>query len=273
MENNLAKVLRNFTSKNQIEKRATITALNDLVGSKVNRPMPEQRPAILIEELGIKYIDNLVSNFVYPCINGQTSEWQNETAQGNVTNTSFASVKLTPRRLLSYCEYSRMVDVLNPDSEFAASVQEDLNNSVWDKVQSTMFNDIYDGTNASVITDYDDIVAFELAAGNKKINNGVYMVSPTAASKLKKVLNGQMPAYFNGMLNGFRVIETPFLTGEKIIFGDFTRLLLGQFNDFNAVVDDKTQMNRGAIAVTINSFWDWSIIDEDAFVFATTATE
>lgn len=258
-----------ITPIGQIQRRGVITATNDIVGKMVARPQVQQRPQNLIEELGIKYLGGLTSNFSYPCINGSTSEWVNETASGNPSNTTFDGLHLSPRRLLSYVEYSNEV-VLNPNTDVAGAVEEDLINSIWEKVQTTMFNDIYDSTNATTITDYDDIIAFELAASQQKISNGVYIVSPTAASKIKKVMNGNTPIYQNGMIDGFRVIETPSLEGEKVIFADWSKLMLGQWGGLDITVDNVTKLPK--IALIINSYWNWGKIDPNAFAFGTTET-
>ena len=259
-----------ITPIGQIQHRSVITA-NGNVGTQIARPEGQQRAANLIDELGVKFISGLSSNFSYPRIDNNTSVWVNETEEGNVNNATFEGVTLTPRRLLTYLEYSNEL-ILNPNTDVAGAIEEDVINSILDKVQSTMFNDIYDATNAETITSVNDIVAFELAASNKKINNGVYLVSPTAASKLKLVLNGSMPIYFNGMMNGFRVIETPSLDGEKIIFGDWSKLLLGQWGATDITVDNVTAQNRGVIRLLANNYFDWGMIDTNAFVFATTAT-
>ena len=272
-ENQLAKqafTRAQITPIGQIQTRGIITAVNHLVGKQVARPQTEQRPQNLVEDLGVKYLNGLTANFSYPCINGNTSEWVQENEQGNASNGTFSSLHLTPRRLLSYVEYSNEV-VLNPNTDIAGAIEEDLINSIWEKVQTTMFNDIFDDSNATTIADVDDIIAFELAASEQKINNGIYIVSPVAASKLKKILNGTMPVYFNGMINGYKVIETPSLTDEKIIFADWSKLLLGQYGEgLDITVDNVTKQHLATIKLIINSYWDWGMIDTNAFTFATT---
>ena len=254
----------------QIQMRGAITA-NGYAGTAVNRPEGQQRAANLIEQLGVKYIEGLTANFSYPRFDGNTSEWVGETESGNVSNTTVEGIKLTPRRLLSYVEYSNEV-VLNPNTDVAGAIEEDLINSIWEKVQETMFNDIYTAQGATTIANYNNIVAFELAASQKKINNGVYLVSPIAASKLKKMMNGNTPVMNNGMINGYKVVETPSLDGEKVIFGDFSKLLLGQFGGYDVTCDNVTMQHVATIKLIINSWWDWGKIDPNAFAFATTAT-
>jgi len=261
-----------ITPIGQIQTRGIINATNDIVGKQVGRPQTEQRPQNLIEELGIKFLSGLTSNFSYPCINGNTSEWVDETEEGNASNAAFSSLQLRPKRLLSFVEYSNEV-VLNPNTDVAGAIEEDLINSIWEKVQDTMFNDIFNDDSAMTLSNYNDIVSFELTASQQKISNGVYIVSPIAASKLKTMLNGSMPVYFNGMINGHRVIETPSLEGEKVIFGDWSKLMLGQWGEgLDITVDNVTKQHLAIIKLIINSWWNWGMIDANGFVFATTET-
>lgn len=261
-----------ITPIGQIQTRGIITATNDIVGKQVGRPQTEQRPQNLIEELGIKFLSGLTSNFSYPCINGNTSEWVDETEEGNASNAAFSSLQLRPKRLLSFVEYSNEV-VLNPNTDVAGAIEEDLINSIWEKVQDTMFNDIFNDDSAMTLSNYNDIVSFELTASQQKISNGIYIVSPIAASKLKTMLNGSMPVYFNGMINGHRVIETPSLEGEKVIFGDWSKLMLGQWGEgLDITVDNVTKQHLAIIKLIINSWWNWGMIDANGFVFATTET-
>ena len=83
--------------------------------------------------------------------------------------------------------------------------------------------------------------------------------------------NGQVPVMNNGMINGYRVIETPSLDGEKVIFGDFSKLLLAQFGiGLDITLNDVTKQAEGIIELVINSYWDWGKVDENGFVFGTT---
>lgn len=259
-----------ITPIGQIQHRATITASGN-VGKQVHRPEGQQRAANLIDELGVKYIGGLSSNFSYPRIDNNTSEWVNENEQGTLTGAAFEGVNLSPRRLLSYVEYSNEV-VLNPNTDVAGAIEEDMIGSIWEKVQATMFNDIYTDATPTTLANYNDIVAFELAASQKKINGGVYVVSPTAASKLKKMMNGNTPVMVNGYMNGYRVIETPSLDGESIIFADWSKLLLGQWGALDITVDNVTKSPQGIVKLIINSYWDWGMIDPNGFAFATTAS-
>lgn len=267
---------KGFSTMGSIQTRSItgimLDVANDAAKWKTYGPQHQQRSWQLIDELGVKFLTDLRHNVKYPSIDNQNSVWRVD-GQTVEPTTTLNDLALTPRELLSIVDYSNEV-VLSTDAGIDKEIESDLIESIFEKVQDTMFNDIYDAESATTLSDFDDIVAFELAASNKKISNGVYLVSPTAASKLKKMKNGQMPVMINGMINGFRVIETPSLSGEKVIFGDFTKLLLGQFGlGLDVTVDNVTKQSEGIIRLIINSYWDWGKLDANAFVYATTATE
>lgn len=292
MEQSIIKSVRQFinqktfnTEKDVTEayKRAKVTPLGqfqlrssiltgDYPGKSVERPLPEQRPGFLVNELGIKFLTKLNANLGYPIIDGNITQWADEVEDpGDFNNTVYGSVLLRPKRAITQVQYANQL-ILNPNTDIEGSVEEDLVNSVWELVQRSMFNDIYttDTEEITSIEDYSDIVDLELKASRQNIQTPVYLVSPAAAAKLKVMLNSVFPVWVNGQINGHKVIETNLLDGERIIFGDFTRLLLGQFGGWDITVDNITQSHNGITKIIINSFWSWGLIDPKSLVFGST---
>ena len=272
------KTKQEIKQANEINKRANIVSIGQIqmraisangnAPTKVMQPMAQQRAKNLIEELGIKYLTELSANFSYPILDGTQSKWVEEMEEITESEATFNCLNLTPKRLGTYVEYSRDL-VLNPSTNVAESIQEDLINSIYDKVQNTMFNDIFNSyTQPLQINTYNDIVDFEFNASQNKISNGVYIVSPNAAKALKLMKNGDTPIYTNGMINGNRVIETPSLEGNAVIFGDFSKMLLAQWGTIDITYDDVTKASKGIIRLIANSYWNWGAIDSNAFVVA-----
>lgn len=264
---------KGFSTMGSIQTRSItgimLDVTNDAAEWKRYGVQHQQRAWQLIDELGIKFLTDCQANVVYPCINCNNSQWVAE-GESMECSTAFEGLNLHPRRLVSLVDYSNQI-ILSTDADLDKEIESDLIESVFEKVQDTMFNDIFDAESASTLSSYDDLVALELAASQKKISNGVYLVSPIAASKLKKMKNGQVPVMNNGMINGYRVIETPSLDGEKVIFGDFSKLLLAQFGiGLDITLNDVTKQAEGIIELVINSYWDWGKVDEKGFVFGTT---
>lgn len=247
------------------------------VEKEVYRPTPQQRAKNLIEELGIKFIQGLTANAQYPLIDGNISQWVEECEAGNIENTTFTSITLSPRRLLSYVELGNEL-VLNPTTDLLGAVEEDMKEAIYAKVLDTMLKELVTNHEAETnpttytIAEYSDIIDLELVASGKKMVQPIYLVSPTAASKLKAMTTTVFPVMIDGKINGFQVIETPYLDNEDIILADWTRLVLGNFGGFDVTVDDITQQHLGIIRLIINSWWDWDILDSNSFLYATTAS-
>lgn len=263
--------------RDMFERRAVIdvNTVGINASKTVYRPEPEMRPENLISVLGIKFLRGLGLNVGYPVVKGNYCNWVSETEDGTelINDTVFSSIVLKPKRLLSYLEYDRDI-IVSSDAEIQASLEDDLINAMWEKVQESCLNGIFPTTAESVTTleDYEDIINFELQASKKKIKNPVYLVSPDAAAKLKGLTTSVFPVVFNGMINGYRMIETPSLSGEKIIFGDFSKLVIGQFGQTDFTIDSTTQAHNGIVRLIINTYWDWGVLDEDGLIFGTTET-
>jgi len=270
---------KGFTAYGQVQTRGLI-GKNGLLNQSAQNAAQfniygvqhQQRSWPLIDDLGVKVITDAQANVKYPLIDGNNSQWVEEGESIECT-TTFEGLNLRPRRMVSLVDYSDAL-ILSSDSDLDKEIEGDLIESVFARVQDTIFNDIFDGENATTLTTFDDLVGFELSAGNKKIHNGVYLVSPTAAANLKKMMHGNFPVMINNMINGYRVIESPSLEGDKIIFGDFTKLLLVQFGKgLDITLNDVTKKIDGIIELTINSYWAWGMTDENGFIFAKTQSE
>lgn len=241
----------------------------------IEKPMVALKPENLFNRLGVKVLDKLTNNVDYPLINSQSTMLLEETEnpQSFIDTLTFDSITLKPKRFFSYVEYDKQI-ILSNDADVVGSMVEDLENSIVEKVEETAFNELFNGDTAISIEDYSDIVALELAAAQAKINNPVYIVSPIAASKLKTMTNNVFPIWVGDkLITGKTIIETPLLSDEKIILGDFSRMVVGIWDKmsdytFNPI----SKAKDGIVQIIINSYWDAGSIDPNAFVFGSTAS-
>lgn len=242
----------------------------------VEQPMVALHPETLFAKLGVKVMDKLTENLIYPLISSQTTAQLDETEnpQEFIDQISFSSLLLTPKRFFSYVEYSKKI-LMSNNAELVSSLLKDMELAIIETVEGDVFNGIYDSESASSISDYADIVALELAASQKKISNPVYVVSPLAAQKLKSMLNSVFPVWLGDrLITGKMVVESPLLTDEKIILGDWSRLVVGIWDkQSDYTLDDFTGAKDGIAKIIINSYWNGGLVDPDAFVFATTEAE
>lgn len=261
----------------QKEQRAIIdvASIGRDASKTVQKPMVALKPENLFTRLGVKVLDKLTNNVGYPLINSQSTMELQETEdpQSFIDTLSFDSITLKPRRYFSYVEYDKLIFLSN-EADVVGAMVEDLENSIIEKVEENAFNELFNSESAITISDYSDIVDLELAAAQAKVNNPVYIVSPIAASKLKTMTNNVFPIWVGDkLITGKTIIETPLLSDEKIILGDFSRMVVGIWDKlsdytFNPV----TKAKDGIVAIIINSYWDAGSIDPNAFVFASTAS-
>lgn len=270
----LQEIRQSIASK---EKRSVIdVARIGIDASKtVQKPMVALHTDSLFAKLGVKVMSNLTHNTAYPLINSQTTAQidESEDPQDFVDQLSFSSVVLRPKRFFSYVKYSKQI-LMSDNADLVAALLEDMERAIIEAVEEDVFNRIYDGESASSISDYSSLVALELAASQKKINNPVYVVSPLAAQKLKSMLNSVFPVWMGDrLITGKMIVESPLLTEERIILGDWSRLVVGIWDkQSNYTLDDLSEAKDGIAKIIINSYWDGGLADPNAFVFATTAS-
>lgn len=261
----------------KLENRSVIdvASIGRDASKTIEKPMVALKPENLFNRLGVKVLDKLTNNVGYPLINSQSTMLLEETEnpQSFIDTLTFDSITLKPKRFFSYVEYDRQI-ILSNDADVVGSMVEDLENSIVEKVEETAFNELFNGETAISIEDYSNIVALELAAAQAKINNPVYIVSPIAASKLKTMTNNVFPIWVGDkLITGKTIIETPLLSDEKIILGDFSRMVVGIWDKmsdytFNPI----SKAKDGIVQIIINSYWDAGSIDPNAFVFGSTAS-
>jgi hypothetical protein len=253
----------------QIQFRAAITASGN-TPTKIYGTESHTTATNLIEQLGIKYLTDLQANLTYPILNN-TSTWADEVTNNYDGNSyTLSGLTLSPKRLVSCALYSKNV-LLNSGYELEKEIENDIINDIYETVQETMFNDLYDANSGDSISisGNTDIIDMELSGATNKINNPIYLVSPTAASYLKSMKDGDTLIDQNGMIYGHQVIETPLLNGNKVIYGNFNKLLLGQWGTFDVTVDDVTRAKDGLIRLIINSYFNYGLLDSNSFLYAT----
>ena len=261
----------------QKEQRAIIdvASIGRDASKTVQKPMVALKPENLFTRLGVKVLDKLTNNVGYPLINSQSTMELQETEdpQSFIDTLSFDSITLKPRRYFSYVEYDKLIFLSN-EADVVGAMVEDLENSIIEKVEENAFNELFNSESSISISDYSDIVDLELAAAQAKVNNPVYIVSPIAASKLKTMTNNVFPIWVGDkLITGKTIIETPLLSDEKIILGDFSRMVVGIWDKLSSYTfNPVTKAKDGIVEIIINSYWDAGSIDPNAFVFASTAS-
>jgi HK97 family phage major capsid protein len=257
----------------QKENRSIIdvTTIGRDATKTVQKPMVALHPESLFSKLGVKVLDKLTNNVGYPVINSQTTMELQETEnpQDFIDNLSFDSITLKPRRFFSYVQYDRQI-ILSNDADVVGAMTEDLEASILEEVERKAFNELYVDGGAATITSYSDIVALELEAAGKYISNPVYLVSPLAASRLKMLAFNNAPVVLGDkLITGKPFVETPLLSGDRVILGDFTKMVVGVWDKLsNYTFNPVSKAKDGLVEIIVNSYFDAGAINPNAFVYA-----
>lgn len=266
----------------EIENRSVIDVETiGINGAKmVEKPMVALHDDSLFSKLGVKVLPKLVYNTSYPLIIPQNTVKIGELEEPNPSDFdthAYTSITLTPNRFFSYVEYSKQI-LLSNDENIMGVVIEDMERSIIEAVEADILDRVFpsapDVSSINAISDYEDLVNVELKASQNKISNAVYLVSPLAAQKLKVMTNGVFPIWQGDrLMTGKQIIETPLLTDERVILGDFSRMVLAIWDkQSDYTIDPVTKAPDGIVSIIINSYWDGGIIDPNAFIFGNMAS-
>lgn len=262
----------------QKENRSVIdvASIGMNAGKTIQKPMVSLHPESLFSKLGVKVLEKLTNNVGYPLINSQTTMELQETEnpQEFIDTLSFGSITLKPRRFFSYVQYDRQI-ILSNDADVVGAMVEDLEASILEEVESKAFNELYNAEGATTISSYSDLVDFEYNAATGKISNSIMLVSPLAAKKLKLMNNNGYPVVIGDrLITGKAFVETPLLSEEKVILGDFTKMVVGIWDKLsNYTFNPVSKAKDGLVEIIINSYFDAGAVNPDAFIFGTTASE
>lgn len=269
----------NITPVGQIQlsllgKRAHMGTTQDGIA----RPDHANRPVTILDELGVRYYGSLKSNLKYPSFKkGNTAEWSKDGVEVGTNDTTLNSVVLTPKRLATVVLLSDELMHMAGET-LEQDIKDDMMRAAFDRLQATIFSDcpetettpkgLLHGVTPLTVTDYDSLIKLELQAAQKNIENGVFVVSPIAAAKLRQIDAKGERVFKDGMIDGFKTYVCNSVQGNSIIFGDFSDLVVCDYGGVDILVDHITHRKEGKIKFVLNTYFSFAAIN-DSFVFAT----
>lgn len=268
IKNDLVK--RGYNVSNQIYTRFIDSSNYPTV--KVGSITTQTRPSNFIfnEATVITDLDAYINK--YPVVDGEVASFVGEGKSLIGTDTTIKSVPLTKHRVGGYLIFS--IEVLKTNSaDLQNGLEQDMKNAVLQTIQDAVFSD-NDGSNYAPvglfynrtltnISSYDDIINVEADEAKEGVENGVWVLSPSAFIKAHKILNGNMPIYQNGLIDNYRVIVSNSLKGDKAIFGDLKSILVGFYaNAIGITVDATTQQHKGEVVLYAETYCDTQLIKE-----------
>lgn len=270
-----------------------------LVPTEKSGLMETLRPLLVLSGLGANTIGGLEGNVDFPKGSNASATFKTELASADEYQMTFSKVSMTPKRLPAWAAYSnQLLNQSSPDVELF--VRNQLLKAIAHAVEDAAINGT--GTNqptgivttagigsvvggtAGLAPTWAHIVQLEekVAVENAAVGQLAYLTNAKVRSKLKQTLKASGVAGYiweilqsNAPLNSYPAAISSLVSsaGSKggasnlstIIFGDFSKLLIGQWGGLDIVVDPYTGAKTGAINIVVNSYWDSAVLEPKSF--------
>ena len=287
----LVKELRNAmeTGKsvnlNEIAKRAyTVTDEGvDVVETDIYDILEPLRAKNVLVAAGAKFITNLQGNVQVPVMSATQVGWKGETAAADDGSGAFTNVTLSPKRLTG--KFPVSLELLAQDTLGVENmIRQDIVNAINEKLEATILGagagdlntpaGLFHGyADTNVIADFGDIADLEAKVEEKNVyGNCKYIVSPKAKAKLRSTIKGTAGVGMimeNGAIDGTEALATSNVPTGKMLYGDFSNLVIGQWDSVILdVVRDTESLANGCVTIVCNAYFDAKVAREGAIVAA-----
>ena len=287
----LVKELRNAmeTGKsvnlNEIAKRAyTVTDEGvDVVETDIYDILEPLRAKNVLVAAGAKFITNLQGNVQVPVMSATQVGWKGEIAAADDGSGAFTNVTLTPKRLTG--KFPVSLELLAQDTLGVENmIRQDIVNAINEKLEATILGagagdlntpaGLFHGyADTNVIADFGDIADLEAKVEEKNVyGNCKYIVSPKAKAKLRSTIKGTAGVGMimeNGAIDGTEALATSNVPTGKMLYGDFSNLVIGQWDSVILdVVRDTDSLANGCVTIVVNAYFDAKVAREGAIVAA-----
>ena len=287
----LVKELRNAmeTGKsvnlNEIAKRAyTVTDEGvDVVETDIYDILEPLRAKNVLVAAGAKFITNLQGNVQVPVMSATQVGWKGETAAADDGSGAFTSVTLSPKRLTG--KFPVSLELLAQDTLGVENmIRQDIVNAINEKLEATILGAgagdlntpaglFYGYADTNVIADFGDIADLEAKVEEKNVYGDCkYIVSPKAKAKLRSTIKGTAGVGMimeNGAIDGTEALATSNVPTGKMLYGDFSNLVIGQWDSVILdVVRDTDSLANGCVTIVVNAYFDAKVAREGAIVAA-----
>lgn len=259
------------------------------VATEVKEPIDYLRPTPVVQSLGAVLLTGLEGNIQFPKNNGGvTATWEGEVDSVTNTKTAWGKIEMKPRRLavsvlvslqnLMQSSFDMEVYTMN---EIRKAIENEIDKDALTAIlDSADVNSVAIGTNGGPLTFAKAVeMETEVFTDNANAARMNYVSNSKVRGKAKTtVLESGQATYLlqNNEINGY-----PFALSNHIpsnltkgsssgvcsaaIFGDFSKLVVGQWGFMDLSVDDKSRKKEGYVEITANVYLDSAILEPKAF--------
>lgn len=269
------------------EKRSAVTVNvegEDVVATDVFDILTPLRAKNVLLEAGADFYPGLINNVKIPTMTANNVFWEGETAPAQDGAGTFAHVELSPKRLTAYVDISKQFLIQTENLQAEAKIRQDIIDAISNKLEATILGEaagtttqpagIFNGATVATIADFEDIT--ELEAGVEEANvygDLKYVISPKAKAALRNMARSADNTRLvmeGGEIDGTAALVTSNVPQEKLAYGNWKDLKIGQWGGIDLTVDPFTQATNGCVRLVINCYFDAKVARPEAFAFGTT---
>lgn len=259
------------------------------VATEVLGPIDYLRPRPVVESLGAVFLTGLQGNVQFPKNNGGvTATWEGEVDEVTNTKTAWGKIEMKPRRL-SVSVLISLQNLMQSSFDMELYTMNEIRKAIENEIDKDALTAVLDdsgvntvaiGTNGGALTfakavDMETEVYVDNANG-ARMN---YVSNSKVRGKAKTtVLESGQATYLlqNNEINGYPYANSNHIpstltkgttsgTCSAMIFGDFSKLVVGQWGFMDISVDDKSRKKEGYIEITANVYLDTAALEPKAF--------
>lgn len=272
---------------NDVESRAyTVTAEGeDVVQTDIYDIWEPLRAKNVLVAAGAKTITNIRNNVQIPLMSAVSANWAGETAAATDRSGTFSSKKLSPKRITA--KYPISLQLLAQDSiGIENAIRADIQKAINSKLEATLlgnaagtddqpeglFHTPETATTIAEIATFADVCNLEGSVEEANFESGKYIISPKAKAALRnmaKSANSTQLVMEGGQIDGTETLVTSHVAGKKMIYGDFSNLVIATWDNVQIdVVRDTASVGNGMVTIVVNAFCDAALVRPEALAFA-----
>lgn len=247
------------------------------------KPLEDKLP---LREAGVAYMTGLKNNIQWPKGDGIVVSWQKEVGNNN-TSAAFTSIKLTPHRITAYVDVSRqaliqssfsmqsyLLDELTTKLAYALE-KKILSADAADDTIDAPAGIFADGAHVSPdqISTFEGITKLEAQLdGYDTFGNVKYIASPAAKAFIRNMVRGgdhTQNVFENNEIDGTPVVVSRLVKDYDenfLALGDWSKLLIAQWSNTEFTIDDISHMYNGFVRISINAFFDYAVLEDNAII-------
>lgn len=272
---------------NDVESRAyTVTAEGeDVVQTDIYDIWEPLRAKNVLVQAGAKTITGIKNNVQIPLMSAVSANWAGETAAATDGSGTFTSKKLSPKRITA--KYPISLQLLAQDSiGIESAIRSDIQKAINSKLEATLlgnaagtddqpeglFHTPETATTISEIATFADVCNLEGSVEEANFEGGKYIISPKAKAALRNMAKSAKSTQLvmeGGQIDGTEAFVTSHVAGKKMIYGDFSNLVIATWDNVQIdVVRDTASVGNGMVTIVVNAFCDAALIRPEALAFA-----